>query len=371
MLCAGKSHDQQSGKRYSVNQQTKATLRTITTALVIVAIIFAFLISGLRLFGFQVYGVLSGSMEPSYPVGSLVYVKAVDPEDLKIRDVITYSVSPKTVVTHRIVEIVPDDNNPYIKRFRTKGDANNDVDAALVGAADIIGRVSFCIPHLGNVASYIQQPPGIYVAIVLGIVLVGLVVITDSATEEKNKEQNGNQQQNKDKANINIPWLSALLVKLGIQKPKNNAPSAQSANRQGYVPGQAQPVNRQGYVPGQAQPARQQYPQQGYQYPQQQYPQQGWQYPQQQNPQQGYQYPQQQYPQQGYQYPQQQYPQQGYQYPQQQYPQQGYQYPQQQYPQQGQVQYPRQQYPQQGYAPQSSQQPAAQAAPQQNGSGRS
>ena len=370
MLCAGKSHDQQSGKRYSVNQQTKATLRTITTALVIVAIIFAFLISGLRLFGFQVYGVLSGSMEPSYPVGSLVYVKAVDPEDLKIRDVITYSVSPKTVVTHRIVEIVPDDNNPYIKRFRTKGDANNDVDAALVGAADIIGRVSFCIPHLGNVASYIQQPPGIYVAIVLGIVLVGLVVITDSATGEKNKEQNGNRQQNKDKPNINIPWLSALLVKLGIQKPKNNAPSAQ-------------PVNRQGYVPGQAQPARQQYPQQGYQYPQQQYPQQGYQYPQQQNqqqgyqypqqqyPQQGYQYPQQQYPQQGYQYPQQQYPQQGYQYPQQQYPQQGWQYPQQQYPQQGQAQYPRQQYPQQGYAPQSSQQPAAQAAPQQNGSGRS
>ena len=350
---------QQSGKRYYVNQQTKATLRTITTVMVFLAIIFAFLISGLRLFGFQVYGVLSGSMEPSYPVGSLVYVKPVDVDELKIRDVITYSVSSKTVVTHRIVEIVPDENNPYIKRFRTKGDANDDVDASLVGAADIIGRVSFCIPHLGNVASYIQQPPGIYVAIVVGIVLVGLVVITDSATEEKNKAQNGNQAP-QPKKQLNLPWLTALLAKVGIQWPKKQKVQ--------------QPVNRQGYVPGQQ--VQQQYPQQGYQQqPRQQYPQQGYpQYPQQQYPQQGYQqYPQQQYPQQGYpQYPQQQYPQQGYpQYPQQQYPQQGYpQYPQQQYPQQGYPQYPQQQYPQQGY-PQYPQQPAQQAPNQQSGPRRS
>ena len=330
-----------------MNQQTKTTLRTITTVLVILAIVFAFLISGLRLFGFQVYGVLSGSMEPSYPVGSLVYVKAVDADELKLRDVITYSVSPKTVVTHRIVEIVPDENNPYIKRFRTKGDANEDVDASLVGAADIIGRVSFCIPHLGNVASYIQKPPGIYVAIALGIVLVGLVVITDNtAADEKNKQQNANQQQ-KPKKELNLPWLTALLAKVGIKWPKEKAPAAQPVNRQGYVPGQAQ------------------YPQQGYRYPQQQYPQQGYQYPQQQYPQQGQVRYQQQYPQQGYQYPQQQYPQQGQVQYQQQYPQQG-QVQYQQYPQQSQMHYP-----QQGYAPQYPQQPANQAGTQQNGSRRS
>ncbi|MBQ4639177.1 MAG: signal peptidase I [Clostridia bacterium] len=343
-----------------MNQQTKATIRTITTVMVFIAIIFAFLISGIRIFGFQVYGVLSGSMEPAYPVGSLVYVKACDVDELKVRDVITFSASAKTVVTHRIVEVVPDENNPNIKRFRTRGDANDDVDASLVGEADIIGKVVFSVPHLGNVASYIQQPPGIYVAILLGIVLVVFVVITDNAAgDEKSKNQGAAPQQ--PKKQLDLPWLSNLLAKVGIQWPKQKAPPQQPLTRQGYVPGQAQQqYTRQGYQP------QQQYPQQGYQ-PQQQYTGQGYQ-PQQQYTQQGYQ-PQQQYPQQGYQYPQQQYPQQGYQYPQQQYPQPGYQqYPQQQYPQQG-YQYPQQQYPQPGYQqypqqPYAQQQPA-QAAPQQ------
>mgnify|MGYP002700143508 CR=1 FL=1 len=301
--------------------------------MVFIAIIFAFLISGIRLFGFQVYGVLSGSMEPAYPVGSLVYVKGCDVDELKVRDVITFRASAKTVVTHRIIEIVPDEKNPTIHRFRTQGDANDNPDASLVGEADIIGKVAFSVPHLGNVASYIQQPPGIYVAILLGIVLVVFVVITDNAAgDEKSKNQGAAPQQ--PKKQLNLPWLSNLLAKVGIQWPKQKAPPQQPLTRQGYVPGQAQQqYTRQGYQP------QQQYPQQGYQ-PQQQYPQQGYQ-PQQQYTQQGYQ-PQQQYPQQGYQYPQQQYPQQGYQYPQQQYPQQGYQYPQQQYPQQG-YQYPQQQ----------------------------
>ena len=69
-------------------------------------------------------------------------------------------------------------------------------------------------------------------------VLVALVVITDSATDEKNKDSNANPQQ-KNKANVNIPWLTALMAKLGIQKPKANAPVNQPVNRQGYVPGQA------------------------------------------------------------------------------------------------------------------------------------
>ena len=95
-----------------MDQATKATLRSITTALVVVAVVFAFLISGIRLFGFQVYGVLTGSMEPTYPTGSLIYVQQVDYNDLKLRDVITFS-SGKSIVTHRIIEVVPNGSREH------------------------------------------------------------------------------------------------------------------------------------------------------------------------------------------------------------------------------------------------------------------
>ena len=56
----------------------------IVTAVLVAAIaIFAILLVGARLFGIQVYAVISGSMEPNYPVGSLIYVKKAEPEEIK------------------------------------------------------------------------------------------------------------------------------------------------------------------------------------------------------------------------------------------------------------------------------------------------
>lgn len=153
--------------------------------LVCLAIIFAFFISIIQVFGFKVYGVLTGSMEPAYPTGSLIYVRKVDPNDLVVGDVITFSLSPNVIATHRIVSIVPDENNPAYRRFQTKGDANKSVDASLVDPSAIIGRVSFCIPMLGDIANYIQKPPGTYVAILFSGILILFVFLTDAATNEK------------------------------------------------------------------------------------------------------------------------------------------------------------------------------------------
>ncbi len=299
-----------------MNQSTKGLIKTAATALVCVAVIFAFLISGIRIFGFQIYGVLTGSMAPSYPVGSLVYVQSVQPSELQLRDVITFS-SGKNVVTHRIVEIVPEGGTT---RFRTKGDANDEADASLVGPADIIGRVAFCIPHLGNVANYIQNPPGIYVTLIVGVLAIALLIYADKDDDKDKKNASAA------KKSFQLPpKVVELLAKVGIKIPQKQQPAAQ----QGYSP-----AGQQGYQP------MQQYPQQGYQQQGfQQMPRQGYQQGFQQMPQQ---YPQQGYPQQGYQ----PYPQQVQQMPQQGYPQQGYQQMQ-QYPQQYQ-----QQMPQQGFAQQ-------------------
>ena len=211
-----------------MDQGVKATLRSISTIIVIAVAVVAFFISGIRLFGFQVYGVLSGSMEPSYPVGSLVYVKQVDPAELKIRDVITYNVNRNTIVTHRIIEIVPDENNPNTVRYRTKGDANENADTSLVSAGSIIGKVAFCIPYLGDIASYIQSPPGLYVAIGFGILLIVIVIMTDSAAGSTGKEGQAGEKKN---LLANIPGVSTLLIKLGLIKPQDPPQQGQDPNQ--------------------------------------------------------------------------------------------------------------------------------------------
>lgn len=83
----------------------------ISTVLVVIVVVVALLLVGARLFGLQVYAVLSGSMEPTYHVGSLIYVKDVDPFELESGEVITFMLDENTVATHRIVEVVPDEED--------------------------------------------------------------------------------------------------------------------------------------------------------------------------------------------------------------------------------------------------------------------
>jgi len=311
-----------------VKTQTIQFLKGLSTGMVIAAVMFAFLIAGIRIFGIQVFGVLTGSMEPSFPTGSLIYVKDVNPSELRVNDVITFSISPNVIATHRIVELVPDESNPSVVRYRTKGDANNDVDAALVSANNIIGKALFAIPQLGYLASYIQKPPGLYVAIVVCLLMIAFVFYTDSL---ENKQKQGQQPQaSAPRMNLVEPInrLSVKLLGKPLLKPQKQAPVNPSAG-QGYVP--QQPVQQYGYS---QQPMRQ--PAQQYGYPQQ--PAQQYSYPRQsmQQPAQQYSYLQQNVQQYGYsqqagygmqnQYPNQ--PQQGYQqsaaYAGQSYPQQPY-----------------------------------------------
>lgn len=151
----------------------------VATAAVAVVVILAILLVGVRLIGMQVFTVLSGSMEPTYHVGALIYVKKVDPMELQSGDVITFMLDEDTVATHRIVEVVPDEQDPSVIRFRTKGDANDAVDGSLVHYKNVLGTPVFTIPKLGYLASYIQNPPGTYVAISVGAVLLALVFLPD------------------------------------------------------------------------------------------------------------------------------------------------------------------------------------------------
>lgn len=160
-----------------------------TTVLTVVFVLLAVALVGMRLFGFQVFTVLSGSMEPMYHVGSLIYVKEVDYHDLKSGDVITYMLSEDTVSTHRIVEVVPDEDEPEVLRYQTKGDANEATDGTLVHYKNVIGTPVFTIPYLGYVADFIQKPPGTYAAIAIGAVLLALMFLPDLFREEESPQK--------------------------------------------------------------------------------------------------------------------------------------------------------------------------------------
>ncbi|GBE58374.1 signal peptidase I W [bacterium BMS3Abin01] len=82
--------------------------------------------------------VLSGSMEPGIKVGSVVLVAAVNPDDIKVDDIITFPLPRKpdnqepANTTHRVTRVIADSGG---LRFITKGDANDTVDNWEVAAA--------------------------------------------------------------------------------------------------------------------------------------------------------------------------------------------------------------------------------------------
>lgn len=159
-----------------------------TSILVGIVVILALLLVGARLIGLQVFTVLSGSMEPTYHVGSLIYVKDVNPYELGSGDVITFLLDEDTVATHRIVEAVPDENDSTVVRFRTKGDANKAEDGSLVHYKNVIGTPVFTIPKLGYIANFIQEPPGTYITIAAGALILALVFIPDLFGDDEDEK---------------------------------------------------------------------------------------------------------------------------------------------------------------------------------------
>ncbi|MFW5617797.1 MAG: signal peptidase I [Prevotella pectinovora] len=174
-----------------MNNSLKKIWNVISSILVALVVLLALLLVGARVVGLQVFTVLSGSMEPTYHTGSLIYVKKVDPYTIKEGQPITFMLDENTVATHRVVGIVPDEEDPTVIRFRTKGDANDAEDGGLVHYKNVIGTPVFTIPKLGYLANYVQHPPGMYVAISAGAVLLLLVFIPDIFADDDKKKKAG------------------------------------------------------------------------------------------------------------------------------------------------------------------------------------
>lgn len=165
-------------------QKVKKIWDVTTTVVVVLAVLLSIFLMGSRLVGLRVFNVISGSMEPTYSVGDLLYVKTVDPDSVKVGDPITFVLNEELVVaTHRVVAI--DKEN---RQFTTKGDANENADAAPVHFNNLVGVPVFAVPLLGYVSAYIQNPPGMYIAIGVGIALLAIVFLPDLLMKKAKEE---------------------------------------------------------------------------------------------------------------------------------------------------------------------------------------
>lgn len=163
----------------------KTIIRIINYIIVVLTVLFVLLTVGIKLFGINMYTVLSGSMEPEYPVGSLIYVKETPADQLQVGDVITFKLTGEVTATHRIIEILDDGGIS----FRTKGDANEDPDNSPVKSSEVIGKVVFKVDKGGYFVNYIQNPPGKYFAIGVAGFLILFVFVSDSFLDDKDEKK--------------------------------------------------------------------------------------------------------------------------------------------------------------------------------------
>ena len=120
-------------------------------------------------------------MEPEYCVGDLVYVKKVDPTTIQPGDVITFLVNENLVIgTHRVVRV-----DSQTQHFYTKGDANEIEDGSPVHFNNVIGVPKFSLPKLGYVSDFVQNPPGTYITLAVGLFFILTVFLPDFFRKKK------------------------------------------------------------------------------------------------------------------------------------------------------------------------------------------
>ena len=157
-------------------------LSAVATALLLAVMAVALPFSVPKLFGYQIYNVLTQSMEPAMPVGSAIYVRRCDPQALEQGDIITFRLSEATglVETHRVME-----NDTQAKQLITKGDANALPDVNPVSYERVVGKVVICIPVLGTVSEMLHSGPGVTACVAIFALAIILWTLADKTKKRE------------------------------------------------------------------------------------------------------------------------------------------------------------------------------------------
>lgn len=142
-----------------------------------------------RVGGATPYTVLTGSMSPHYPPGTLVVSRPLDVDDVRVGDVVTYQLrsGEAVTVTHRVIasRLRPDGQRELI----TQGDANSVPDAAPVAGVQLRGRLWYAVPHLGRANALMsghQRQLAVY-AVAGGLSLYAAAMFTAAGRERRRR----------------------------------------------------------------------------------------------------------------------------------------------------------------------------------------
>ena len=176
-------------KKQSKKSPVPAICSVLGTAILIFIILICIPFTIPKFLGGQIYTVISGSMEPEIPVGSLVYVEGAQPEDMEVGDVVAFygGRDANAIITHRVVE-----NRLIMGEFITKGDANQTNDMNPVDYDNFIGKVEWSLPEVGVIAQILTGREGKIAAgsmIGLAVVLHLIEAFLDRGKEKNDREE--------------------------------------------------------------------------------------------------------------------------------------------------------------------------------------
>ena len=144
-----------------------------------------------RVSGSTPYTILTSSMKPTYPPGTLVVVKPVDPQELGIGTAITYQFASglPELVTHRIVATRQSGAGELT--FVTRGDNNGADDENPVQLGQIRGKVWYSVPYMGYVNNWLngEQRRITVTVIVIGLAGYALFMFVGAGVDHRKKRR--------------------------------------------------------------------------------------------------------------------------------------------------------------------------------------
>lgn len=156
-------------KRYFQSSLKKAgTIAAVTILVLLVTSVLFVMIT--PFFGWRTEIVLSGSMEPAIPTGSVVVSRPIAANEVREGDIIMFaSLAGHSLTTHRVVKVEPTSDGFH---FITKGDAVKGADINPVVPGQLVGIIVFCVPLLGYLIAFIRTPLGLILCIVVPIAVL-------------------------------------------------------------------------------------------------------------------------------------------------------------------------------------------------------
>lgn len=140
----------------------------------------------------SLYTIASGSMVPNIDVYDIILDFRVDsPESIKAGDIITFkstsSLTKDMTITHRVIDIIKNDDGTY--EYVTKGDANPIADSDTAKYENVIGKVAMRLPQVGRIQFFLATKMGWFFVILLpalGVIIYDILKLL-KLVRNKNK----------------------------------------------------------------------------------------------------------------------------------------------------------------------------------------